>query len=262
MTAPAPSTPDLLPVNYEAPLVNPSPGGLYPATTWTQDGVGVPRWLASGVRVRPHNFGGEDAVGIWAAEWCGDPGDEIKDGTRPDPETDPFDPLTVWAYDECDLTTPSQDEVRARASQNLRLIEPVAVEREFSARLIADAPPGPGPTGIVGALGHLEAQLAKTNTIGVIHASAEWAAAAADHNLLQFVGGGAPRTPMGHLWVFGGGYVDGLGKALVATSPLYGWRDVPAVRETIDATNNRFIAIAERSVVIGYEKAVAMAGLT
>ncbi|WP_137810846.1 MULTISPECIES: hypothetical protein [Gordonia] len=259
MTAPA-RTPNLSPVRFEAPPVNPSPQGLYYSTAWT-DQAGAPRWLASGVQVRPHNFGGEDAFGIWGSEWCGDPGDELKDGVRPDPETDPFEALTVWAFDECDLTAPSQHEVRARVQQNLRLIEPVAVEREFAARLIADAPPGPEPTGIVGAVGHLEAQLARTNTIGVIHASAEWAALAASENLLIYSGGSAPRTPMGHMWVFGGGYVQGLGKALVATSPLYGWRDVPEVRESIDATHNRFIAIAERSVVIGYEHAVATAWL-
>lgn len=260
MTTPAPSTPGLLPVEFDAPLVNPSPGGLLSAVTWTQEG-GTPRWLASGVRIRVHNFGGDDAFGIWAAEWCGDPGDELKTGTRP-AVPDPFDPLTVWAYDECDLTEPSQAEVRVRAQQNLRMREAVAVEREFSARLIADAPAGPPAADIVSALGHLEAQLAKTNTIGVIHASAEWAAAAADRNLLMFTGGGAPRTPMGHLWAFGGGYVDGLGKAMVATSPLFGWRDVPAVRESIETEHNRFTAIAERSVVIGYERAVATAWLT
>ncbi|MDF3281682.1 hypothetical protein P3L18_08275 [Gordonia sp. N1V] len=68
--------------------------------------------------------------------------------------------------------------------------------------------------------------------------------------------------PLGHTWVIGGGYVDGLGKALIATSPTYGWRDEVAVRETISAENNEFIAIAERSVVVGWETAVATAWLT
>ena len=77
------TTPDLNPVEFEAPLVNPSPSGLFAATTWTDDEV--PRWLAGGVRVRLHNYSGEDAFGIWAADWCPDPdSDELKTGTRPD----------------------------------------------------------------------------------------------------------------------------------------------------------------------------------
>ncbi|UJE15667.1 major capsid pentamer protein [Gordonia phage Ligma] len=260
MTTPV-ATPEINAVNYDAPLVNPSPTGLYAAVTWVEDGAAPPRWLAGGVRVRPHNYGGDDAFGIWAAEWCGDPGDEIKDGTRPDPETDPFDPLTVWAFDTCDPSSQSQNEVRVRAQQNLRLREQVAVEREIAARLIADAPPGPAPGTIIQAVGHLEAQLAKTNTVGVIHASAEWAAAASHSNLIVRQGG-ALRTPLGHLWAFGGGYVDGLGKALVATSPVFGWRDDVALRDTVEARYNQYVAVAERSVVIGYEQAVATAWLT
>ncbi|OLT47433.1 hypothetical protein BJF87_04100 [Gordonia sp. CNJ-863] len=253
------TTPTLHPVRFDAPLVNPSPSGLYGVTTWTNDAV--PRWLASGVQVRPHNFGGESAFGVWAASWCGDPGDELKDGDRPDPETTPFDPITVWAFDSCDPTPGSQEEVRLRVRQNMRLLEQVAVEREIAARLIADAPAGPAPADLVSALGHLEAELAKTNTTGFIHASAGVAAAASAANLVIRTGS-TLKTPLGHTWVFGGGYVDGLGKALIATSPTFGWRDEVAVRETISAENNEFIAIAERSVVVGWETAVATAWLT
>lgn len=260
MTTPTAITPGLDPVRFDAPLANPSPGGLYGVTSFNEEG-GVPRWLANGVEIRPHNYGGEDAFGVWAADWCGDPGDELKTGDRPDPDTDPFDPITVWAFDTCDLTAPSQAEVRVRVQQNLRLLEPVAVEREIAARLIADAPAGPAPGDLVAAVGHLEAELAKTNTLGYIHASAGLAAAATRDNLI-IRSGGTFKTPLGHTWVFGGGYVEGLGKALIASSPTYGWRDQVAVRETIDAQNNQFIAIAERSVVIGYEQAIATAWLT
>ncbi|WAC58245.1 hypothetical protein [Gordonia sp. SL306] len=248
-----------MPVRFDAPLVNPNPHGLYGVTQWTDEAV--PRWLASGVQVRPHNYGGEGAFGVWAAEWCGDPGDELKDGDRPDPDTTPFDPITVWAFDSCDPTPGSQEEVRLRVRQNMRLLEQVAVEREIAARLIADAPAGPAPADLVNAVGHLEAELAKTNTTGFIHASAGVAAAASAANLIIRTGS-TLKTPLGHTWVFGGGYVDGLGKALIATSPTFGWRDEVAVRETISAENNEFIAIAERSVVVGWETAVASATLT
>lgn len=121
------------------------------------------------------------------------------------PRPTPFDPITVWANDQCDLTACSQDEVRLRARQNLRLLEQVAVEREIASRLIADAPAGPTPSDLVTAVGHLEAELAKTNTTGFIHASAGVAAAASAANLIILTGS-TFKTPLGHTWVFGGGY--------------------------------------------------------
>ena len=62
--------------------------------------------------------------------------------------------------------------------------------------------------------------------------------------------------------MFGGGYVDTLDDTLVATRVSYGWRSEAQVREAFDTTHNRFLAIAERAVVIGYEQAVAAATLT
>ncbi|MEV4204835.1 hypothetical protein [Nocardia salmonicida] len=67
---------------------------------------------------------------------------------------------------------------------------------------------------------------------------------------------------MGHTWVFGGGYVEGLGQTNVGTSPTFGWRNTAEIRETIEAKSKQFVAIAERSVVIGYEHAVAAATFT
>lgn len=254
------TTPSLNPIIFEAPLANPSPNGLFAATTWTDDTI--PRWLASGVQVRLHNYGGADAFGV-LADWCVSPDDlepeDIKTGTRPD-VPDPFDPITSWAFDTCDMTEPSQAEVRTRVQQNFRLVEQVAVEREFAARLIADAPPGPTPGTIVAAVGQLEAELAKTNTVGFIHASAGVVAAATAANLIVR-SGSTLKTPLGHLWVFGGGYVDGLGKALVATSPTFGWRDTVAVRDTFAPRESEYLAIAERSAVVGYEQAIGTAGL-
>jgi hypothetical protein len=253
MTTPVPTVPA---VEYEAPLVNPAPFGLYPAVTWTDVSTDQPlRWLGLGVRIRLHNYGGESAFGIWEVAWCADPGTETKHGTRPD-QHDPFDPMVVWAFDQCDLSAPSQAEVRERAAQNLRLLEQTAVETEFSQRLLADAPAPVTAGEIVAAVGELEAALAKTNTLGVIHASAALAAPAVSFNVAR-PSGTALKSPMGHTWVFGGGYVDGLGDTLVATSaPLFGWRSEAMVREALDHTHNRFLAIAERAVVIGYEQAI------
>lgn len=62
--------------------------------------------------------------------------------------------------------------------------------------------------------------------------------------------------------MFVGGHVEGLGKAPIATSPTFRWADGLTVSETIEARYDKFVAIAERSVVIGYEQAIATAWLT
>lgn len=255
-----------LPVYFDPPLVNPSPHGLYSATSWIVT-TGPARWLAEGVQVRPAgNYGGADAFGVWLADWCSPPGSDegdLKTGIRPE-GGDPFLPVTVWAYDECDLTAPSRGEVRARAAQILRLEEQTAVEREFAARLLADA--AALPSGIASsaslaeAVGYLEGELAKTNTVGQIHASAALASVGGPDVFLS----SAPqwRTMLGHRMVFGGGYVEGLGTTLVATSPVFGWRDAVQVRETLDPQRNTFAAVAERSVVVAVERLVAAVTIT
>lgn len=251
------------PVVFEAPLVNPAPNGLFAATSWQQTD-GPLRWLDSGVDVRVFNYGGEDAFGVWLAEWCAatadlDPGD-VKKGDRPDfPDT--FVAMTTWGFDECDLTTASQDEVRKRAEQTHRLQEPNAVEDTFAARLLTDAGTPDTAADIVGAVGHLEGLLAKTNTLGFIHASATWAASAAQAQLIVR-SGAALKTPLGHTWVFGGGYVDALDDTLVATSPTFGWRGTVDVRGAMKLEWNRYKAIAERSLVIGYEAAIGAVTVT
>lgn len=258
MTAPAPAE-TLLPVVFDVPLVNPSPNGLFAAVSWTDETAPL-RWLPGGVDFRNgFNYGGKFSFGIWEADWCAQPGDltpdDIKTGVRPgDPGV--FKALTVWAYDECDPTDRSQTEVRARVQQVLRLEEQVAVERELSAELATLLSPTT-EADLVAAVGALEGALAVTNTVGVIHASAVLAAVAANNNLLRFTAAG-PVTPMGHKWVFGGGYVEGLGPdLLVATSPLYGWRSAPELRDGLRERETTYFAIAERSILVGYEKAVA-----
>ena len=74
--------------------------------------------------------------------------------------------------------------------------------------------------------------------------------------------GGAMRTTLGHRWVFGGGYVDTLDDVLIATSPLYGWRDTVQVRKALTQQQNTYAAVAERSVVIGYEHLIAAVQIT
>lgn len=183
--------------------------------------------------------------------------DAMKSGDRPD-ILDPFDPITVWAYDECDLTAPSRAEVEQYAAQHLRLEEQVAVEHEFAARLMLDAADLPGTpqtaASFKAAVGYLEAQAALTNTLCYFHAGAQWAS---QEFGCVIKSGTRWTSPLGHTWILGGGYVDGLGDTIVATSQPFGWRDQPQLRTAIDQYRNIYSAVAERTVCIGYEAVIA-----
>jgi hypothetical protein len=191
---------------------------------------------------------------------------ETKFGTRPD-ILDPFAPITVWAYDECDLTEASRAEIIARAGQILALEEQVGVEREFAARLLLDANDLPGSiqtvTDISLAVGYLEAQMSLTGTQGYFHVGAQWAAAMTAFNGLFNRQGTRFVSPLGHVYVLGGGYVDGLDATIVATSQPYGWRDDPTITTAIDTVHKDvFAAVAERSVAIGYESLITAVTIT
>jgi hypothetical protein len=244
----------LQPQIFEAPLVNPAPTGLYGVTSWADQGEPY-RWLAAGMEIRSHNYGGEAAFGVWGADWCAHDADlspaDVKEGERPE-FLAPFKAFTVWAEDHCDLTVPSQTEIIIRAQQNMRLLEQNAVEREFATRMLLDAGGAPSVSGLVAAVGELEEAFAETNTLGLIHARPSLAAVAAQALLLS----GSGKSPMGHRWVFGGGYAAGLGNKLVATSPTYGWRGEVTTRTTTKPEWNRFSAIAERSLLVGYESLI------
>ena len=92
--------PDMLPVRFEAPPVNPAPGGLYSSVFWTEVGTDEASRHLTGVEVRGANFPG-DQVGVWDAPWCGVP---ALDGDRKQGERggilDPFDPLVVDMADD------------------------------------------------------------------------------------------------------------------------------------------------------------------
>ncbi|AER47662.1 hypothetical protein [Mycolicibacterium goodii] len=257
------TSPGLAEQVFDPPLVNPAPNGLYTATTW-EPTDGPPRWLAAGMQFNVHNYGGAEAFGVWGASWCVSADelteDDFKTGERPE-LPNPYDPIVVWAFDYCDLTARSREEVRTRARQNLRIVEQAAVEREFAERMLLDGGAADTAVNLVDAVSQLEAVLAETNTLGFIHASPRLAAYAAAANLVVR-SGTALKTPLGHTWVFGGGYVEGLGTTLVATSPTFGWRTEPIVHEAMKIEWNRFVAVAERSVLIGYEALLGAVSIT
>jgi len=122
------------PLRFEAPPVNPAAAGLFAAVNWQPSDP--PRFFP-GVEIRGVSYGGEDAFGVWDADWCAVPGMDTeprKEGERPE-ILDPFAPMTVWAYDECDLMPQTRRDVEKRAAQILRIEEQTAVEREFARKL-------------------------------------------------------------------------------------------------------------------------------
>ncbi|BBC28624.1 hypothetical protein [Mycobacterium phage PR] len=252
-------TASLSPVVFNAPLVNPAPTGLFSAVQWAEDSEPL-RWLGPGVDVRVWNYGHDELFGVWELSPFALT-EDINDAKIPGGHGEPpdtFRHFTAWASDYCDLTAQSRAEVDTRAAQALRLKEQPSVETTVAERLLTDAGTPVTSSSLVGALGALEAALAGTGTLGVIHASATQAAVAASQNLIRW-SGGKMLTPLGHQWVFGGGYVTELGDTLVATSPLFGWRGQVSVRSAIKTEWNRYYAIAERSLLIGYEAVVGAA---
>lgn len=247
----------LNPVQFYAPLVNPSPQGLWANTLWQTDGTAPARFL-SGVQIRPQNFDGTTSSGVWGADWCADldelTPDDLKTGSRAAIPL-PFDAVTIWAFDQCDMTPASRAETKARAQQTLRLNEQQHFEREFTGRLNADTTLAGGvalsTSDFVDAVGKLEELIADAGQQGFIHAPTKLAARAANAQLLVKTGTGF-QTPFGSRWVFGS-YAVGLNGNMVATSQPFGWRDEVQVRETLKTKWNEHITVAERSAVVGYE---------
>ena len=192
--------------------------------------------------------GGED--------WCADP-DSITDTKakdRPDAVTADFEAMTVYGFDQnqCgDLSRDSRAEVRTRAAQVLAVTEQIAVETTLAPRLLADAPTAVTASSVTDAVSLLEVGLAKAGLTGYLHASPKWAAYLAEHRLN--LGG---RSPMGHMWAFGGGYADTLGDTIVGTTAVFGWRGPITLRDAIKYELNQYVAVAERSLLIAYETAV------
>ncbi|BBB42860.1 hypothetical protein [Mycobacteroides abscessus] len=253
----------LSPVQFEAPLVNPAPNGLVAATQWV-DESGPLRWLPSGVEFRVFNYGGGTQFGVWSAAWNATESElkpaDVKKGERP-AFLDAFIAQTTYASDDCSLLKRSRDEIRVRAQQVHRVLEPIQTEKTLAARMLLDAGTPAAKTGIVAAIGAIEGLIADTGTVGVIHASAELAAPAAQANLIRY-NNGRLVSPLGNTWVFGGGYVSALGAKLIATSPTYGWRGPVELRDAPSLQHNEFKAIAERSLVVGYEALIGAVNIT
>lgn len=249
----------LLPITYDPPAVSATTQGLYGVVNWVQNGTEPTRFIDAGVEIRYQNYGLDNQFGVWGEQWCIDAEsiatDKVKDRTDPDDFLDAFTPMTVFAWDHnyCgDMSADSRSEVSARAAHALDLTEPVSVETTLAARLSSDAGTPASKSGLLLSVSYLEGELAKLGLTGYIHAGAQYASLAASLRL-DFGG----RTPLGHKWVYGGGYVAGLDDVLVVTTQPVGWRSPAVVRDTIQYDTNQYVAVAERTLVIGYEAVLA-----
>lgn len=252
-------TPVVLPADvFDPPPLSPSPIGLYRYVQWVTSGDPARFLLNEGILIRPHNYGGSSAFGVWNSGWCANPGSVTpKAGDRPDISAlDPFVGETVFGYDHnycANLTQESRDEVAFRAQHNLDLLEQVAAERQLADRMLDDAGTPTAVTGITAAIGLLEGAILATGVPGFIHLGGHWAARLANAQLYP----DDEMSPLDYPYVFGGGYVDGLDDVIVATSQIFGWKGDVQVNTAIQYDHNEVIAVAERSVLLGYEKLIA-----
>lgn len=248
MTNPLPA------VVFDAPPVPPSGYGLYSAATIFETGE-VVRELG-GVDLYPYNC--DEGFGTYSTDLCVDTPAEKAPGDRG--EVVHFNPLVVWAAAEC-ATDQTEAEEMARARQIRALKEPLIVESAFATQILADAGAPTVVPDLATAIGVLEEFLGEQGFNGYIHSARRWAALASQYRWSNQTGA-VLRTPLGHGWVFGGGYSDTLGDTLVATGPLYIWRSAPFEQvvttgsHSEGAYNNSVYALSERVITVGYECAV------
>lgn len=247
-----------LPLIFTPPLEAPA-RGLYDAVTWIVDGTDTARFVATNVDIQRVNSGLEQQFGVWGEDWCVDPDniESTKYKYRLDNQYRSFEAMTVYGFDHnyCgDMTDAARAEVRQRALDTLTTKEQNAVENVLGSRMLGDAPYTQYVGNIVQAVSHLENELMLNGQVGYLHASPKWAAYLAQERLN--IGG---RSPLGHTWVFGGGYAGTLDWTLVATTQPYGWRTGIAVRDAYKYDLNQYVVVAERSVVVGYEAVFAAA---
>lgn len=249
-----PTTTSMPVVHYEAPPVNPSTSGLYLVSQLHEQAAGAPNRILGGIDVWPINY--DTGWGTWPSDPCStpDPG-LLKAGVRSQPE-DAFAPLEVWGWDECDPAEPVEA-IKARALQNLRMHEQGVVEAHFANRLLADAGTLVSVPDLVAAIGELEVAIGETGTTGIIHLSMRYSSALDAAGIIPSSSSPIPRTRLGNALAFGGGYDAVLGSTLVATGPTTVWRSETFVQDTVDVDAHVRAALAERTVVAGYESLIA-----
>lgn len=250
------TSPGLPPVDITASPLTPAGFGLYAAATITETGQN--RRHLGGVNLWPYNC--DEGYGTYDSNFCDLDGEPAVKAAAERPAPVEFEPLVVWAADEC-APDQTEAEVQARAQHTLALQEPLLVESAFATKLLADAAAPVTVPNFATAIGVLEEFLGEQGYLGVIHAARRWAGTASMFRWNNQTGP-SYQSPLAHRYAFGGGYADVLGNTIVATGPVYVWRDaveshvVTTGSSPVPEHNNSVYAMAERTVVVGYECAI------
>lgn len=245
----------------DPPQLPPYPHGIYEHVSWLNSGDPARFLIEDGVVIRPANFGGESSFGVWGAKWSTDPDDldpvdDVKTGSRPVvDESEPFTHETVFGFDQNYVGNLRADEraaVEDRALRSLLRHEQMSAEKQLAARMLADVGTPAAATSLKDAFGQITDAIAALGISGaLVHGRPYW--------LAQEPGLFDPDrlSRLGFNYVAGGGYVDTLDDVLVVTSPIFGWRGDTATRTALKHRSNQFAAVAERSVLLGYEQVIA-----
>ena len=253
----------LLAVTYDPDLIDPPARGLFEAVRWIEDGVSPQRWLPSGVTVRQPNFSSGSQTEVWAEAWNVAADDVTTDKVlhRDDLGSDDFTGITVFAFDrdECPhrLMQQARREVHDRAGWLVRRYIQGLAEAHVATALGTATTTTSVTADVVAAVAAAESALFSSllnPDDAVLFAPPVLAAHLAKHRQID-----DGRSPLGYRWVFsdGLGLVDGSGQpTILGTTQLFGWRGPLETRDHIDHQTNDYFAVAEQSLVIGWESSV------
>lgn len=221
-----------------------APPATIPAPIWTDDDL-VPYGLLSAADITPvtlsdndrprlggvqYNYRCDPVVDTWPA-----PCDEVPDGlTKSRPggmDLITGTPVVTYGFETCSLVDYTEDQTRRLAEESLRRIEQGTLETALWAQLAArtgTAILADTPLGITDALALAEWWLGRQQVRGMVHVNSINAAMAAGNDLLYPNRDGNARryhaTPLGHRWVFGGGYgFNGPAGNTVPSAENTGW---------------------------------------
>lgn len=223
------------------------------------------------------------------------PGDfeELRKVFDPDDALIYADPFLLYSTIQCGTAGRTAAEMEERLRLRFANGEQTGVERGFYRTLMNSGAPElapDDPTDIVSVLSTLEQYIygiqdvptptgtvegVGYNHIAYIHATPRIAAIAADRHLVVD-GNGGPNvikyTPMGSIWVFGGGYSGAMPgadqvagtDAIWVTGQVTLWQaatiGIPPQYQTLDRTANQWMALAEREWIAAYECGAAVIG--
>jgi len=175
-------------------------------------------------------------------------------------------PFTVYASLACGSagTTPAQ--LETKVLRRLANGEQTIAEYGMGMVLAAGATPlTPADATLTGVVSDLEQWLygiggVNYGNIGYLHAAPRLAAYAADENLIVR-DGPLLKTPMGTIWIFGGGYPDT--GTIFISGQVTVWRSpgifVTPAEQALNLTTNEYHMLAERDYAVAYDCVAASA---